>query len=133
MSRRCIRSSGLYRKLIACPTGLALACRSFDLCQWAHSSKSCSRRPCSRCGYESEGVLVWKACAHHLSKERVKSQKSLGRPRELRLQIFGSSYLQGRDLSLKKIQHAFKGRVIENRGEFTFREIRFDGRLSPCV
>src|SRR5262252_7298842 len=63
----------------------------------------------------------------------MKSQKSLGRLREQKSQIFGFSYLQDRDLSLKKIRHGFKSRVIQNRGEFTFRKIRLDERLSPCV
>jgi len=41
--------------------------------------------------------------------------------------------LQDRDLSLKKIRHAFKSRVIQKRGEFTFRKNSLDERLSPCV
>src|SRR5215813_10255420 len=63
----------------------------------------------------------------------MKSQKSLGRLREQKSQIFGFSYFQDRDLSLNTLSHAFKSRVIQNRGEFIFRKNRLDERLSPCV
>src|SRR6266511_1719684 len=117
MSRRCIRSSGLFYKLIACPRALAPACRSFGLCPWAHSSNSYSRRRCSRCGC-GEGKLtgVWMPSAHHFHEHSRKSQKSQQRGQQQRLHIFWVSCLRARDLSLKNILHAFKARVIENRG-----------------
>src|SRR4029077_18179882 len=114
MSRRCIRSNGLYHKPIACPTALALACRSFGLCQWAHSSKSCSQRRCNRSGWgEFETVRLSTACARHFSKESMQRQKPQQRRQEPRLQIVGFSYLRGRGASLKKMRHAFKKCVIE--------------------
>ena len=59
----------------------------------------------------------------------MKSQKSQQRRQELRLRIFGFSYLRGRDLSLEKIRHAVKDCVIENRGGNYFGKIVFYGRV----
>jgi hypothetical protein len=65
----------------------------------------------------------------------MKSQKSQQRWQEPRLQIFGFSYLRGRDLSLKNIRHAFRGCVIENRGslpQFIWRQVQlFEDCLLP--
>ena len=72
---------------------------------------------------------VWNSCSHHFWEHSMKSQKSQQRGQQLGLHIFGFSYLGGRDLSLKNTLHAFKGCVIENRGRFTFRNIRRYGRI----
>ena len=104
MSRRCIRSSGLFYKPIACPKALAPVCRSFGLCPWARSSSSCSRQRCSRCGCgELKLVRGSMPSAHHFQKHSTKSQKSQQRGQRLGLHILGFSCLRARDLSLKNI------------------------------
>ena len=120
MSRRCIRSSGLFYKPIACPRALAPACRSFGLCPWAHSSKSCSRRRCSRCGCgECKLMGVSRPSAHHFQEHSMKSQKSQQRGQQLRLHIFGFSYLRARDLSLKNIPARLQRLRDRESGGFT--------------
>src|SRR5882762_4161179 len=104
MSRRCIRNSGLSYKSIACPRVLAPACRSFGLCPWAHSSRSCSRRRCSRCGCGKYKLMkVSTPSARHFQEHSLKPQKCQQREQPLRLHVFGFSCLRARDLSLKNI------------------------------
>src|SRR6478672_7438973 len=104
MSRRCIRNSEPFYKSIACPKALAPACQSFGLCPWAHSSKMCSRRRCSRCGGGKYKLMkVSTPSAHHFQAHSMKPQKCQQREQPPRLHIFGFSCLRARDLSLKNI------------------------------